>query len=162
MTDPTNLYVSPRHPTTVLGGHMSSKQEPAVVTDENVEQQFLWLTNTAGNQLAELVGGVSSTAVLDQRAVDQLRSIAEVAGKLADRYEKDAVPAPPLSETNFGLVVNQPEEEKTPEERKAAEETRKYQEKLSAEGQKNAPPEATVPEPQESRSDVKPRQDTKG
>ena len=91
----------------------SSTKQPEVVTDENVEQQFLWLTNTAGNQLAELTGGVSSTSSLDQRAVDVLRSIEEVAGKLAERYEADAVPGPIKADRqHYGLVAPQEDDQK--------------------------------------------------
>lgn len=72
----------------------SQDDSPQVVTDGNVEQQFLWLTNTAGNELAALVGGISSTSQLDERAVEYLRSIEQVAGALAEKYGQDAIPAP--------------------------------------------------------------------
>jgi hypothetical protein len=56
------------------------------LTDEQAADEFIWLTNTAGTELQSLTGGAAHAPVFDERAVDYLRQISQIAGSLADHH----------------------------------------------------------------------------
>jgi len=56
-------------------------------TDEQAQDQYTWLVNTAGNELVGFAGGATHDPRYSGAAIDQLRRIADTANALADRYE---------------------------------------------------------------------------
>jgi hypothetical protein len=58
-------------------------------SDEQAQNQFVWLTGQSGNELIGFAGGATHQPRFSGAAVEQLRRIAEVANALADRYEDE-------------------------------------------------------------------------
>ena len=56
-------------------------------TDEQAQDQYTWLVNTAGNELVGFAGGATHDPRYSGGAIEQLRRIADTANALADRYE---------------------------------------------------------------------------
>ena len=55
-------------------------------TDEQAQDQYTWLVNTAGNELVGFAGGATHDPRYSGAAIEQLRRIADTANALADRY----------------------------------------------------------------------------